>query len=1341
MEKQSPENQETIEFDGICIDSKYSGLIDELKKNGITTIDQIRRTALSTYVQSSNNGQADYLRELQICISDYSGQKAFDYEWDDAIGKTISIEIFEPEKNIYSFCKGNGIKTLYGLFRPYDKSLNIKNEETAAFICTVNKMPAAVLTVSNRTVNILRKNGIWTVGQIIVAGTGFLSHLPGMSDQELCTIRSDLNNLPGKAAYYRQLTEKKPGVIPEPEEIDPANETGTSISGTESGAASGNEAVGPDHNDGPINTPATSEEGPHIITKEAFKGYLKDKGYETYDIISFCAILGFIEKKCEVSLFETDFETCCQCVDVIREKMFSSTWGTHNKKEAFDQYEQFLKELYSKPRPEITHESDQTDNTLMAYADELDYLIYSNFEKLSGKISAITTNGIDQAWKKAQTQKFVIQSQPENPLLFSRVAHAFQECTFIGDIEISDADYNLLIYYARHLIDAEKMSTAYEMGSDPFFAVAMVQIGMRYYNRNYWPDVSRELGWKLDGVKQKTLRQNFLSVLDRYGKIHLENDDFMNILLHGFVSDYFAPDFFSMLNRYYRIDLHRNLENNTEKMLDRMLSRIAENKFKQYVVQTECAVQNNPVRSAEIINDLLHYLDIAFHDNDFQIPDTRMHRLLNKWMQSDEAFQLALRKEERSRASYQKRFSKPYFYYDNVKDAVLLVLPPQMVDDEGQETLEWRIKTNHGEFQLAVDILEEKGITGVKTDQIRFELPISQWFDEVMMNVVHPVSGKEFTEVFRIPGEPVRFFDSSGMSRDPNRMPIGDLAAIVDKGYEIQSNALTETIRLSTHDIAFLKLEAGDIVHLSNGDYYIAGHEFVEGIARNASIRDVTTEIDGKELPVYADLPVLRFKASPDMLEGMVINANGIRYSVRHNLPEAIDLGSGTEENGYEIRLNDYLQPQAGYYHIVLDFPVATHNRFFDFVYLPHFSFQFNYQPYIFQEEGSITFSCPELEITPQQGDVQLNDEGEAFIFPIDKDHLDLLFTARENDNEIPFSIKVPCLRYSLSAGVWNTDLSEIVMKEDLPDEILFDFSDVELTVSLTSEGKEAETLTKDSEGIFHYRTNTIRNYGIGDRIKVDVYLSSPEIQRQFEGEKLFLTVLLRSFVREKRIVADFDAGILTGFIDVVGGKEYSVDIICNSRKIAENIPVINKMFSFDKEIDNGIYQIDVFEEEADEFGLFSERKRIESFNTELIDIHNLTGKSLKISSLLIKTPKIMKTYKVQRELIVRDLEKAEKPARNCYYGFLDRFNVKVRVYIPDLNNLTLAGITFWDEDNHEYFDFLYGTITSSLLLEQKDSFRKRLYDRYLLLNCDDSDWDAPCENVDMKTIFEVSVE
>ena len=1342
MEKIVLQSQKQLVFDGICLDIKYKDLITELKKNGIDSLEKIRQTALSSYVQESLNNHKDFLRDLQICIADTSDKITYKHEWDDAIGKTISIENFHPEDPVLRFSEENSIKSLYDLLLFQSKSHNSIPEKANSFISAICKMPVSVFTISSKTVNILKKNGIWTVENLLVTGLGFLSHLPGMTSQELNSIQADLIRLPEIVNFYKQITTITTFSADSSDEQDLTEgvENTKSVDGNEEdGAFTKNNAS--DENTESNTFYESEQKLENFITKQAFRDYLELKGYKKEERASYCACVAHIENKYAAKLFEIEITICRENIKAIKYAMSVLPWADKKIKDAFNQFEQFVNSLTTKQTEPIYPIITQNNNIALAYAESLDHFLFNNYTKNRGKVTATTVTEIQKAWASAQTQKFIIQSPSENPLTFSRIAQSFRDAAFIGDIEISDDEYNVLIYYFRHLFEAEKNRSGYKMKQDPFFAIILVQIGMKYYNQNFWPDVSRELDKPLDGNKQRTLRQNFISVLENYGKIHLENDDFMNIMMHGFVSDYYAPDFFSMLYRYYRIDLHRNLENNTADTLDRMLMRIGENKNTQFVVQTKYAVKNNPKRSAEIINNLLYLLDLGFHDNEFRDPTTRLHRLLNQWMNSDEAFRTALQREERTRTVYVKRFSKPYLYYNYSKETISLVIPPQMVDDEGQETLRWFISTNHEKFELPVDILEE-GITGAKTDQLKFELPFTQWFDEILMKVVDPNSSKDFTETFRIPDEVVRFFDSSGMSRNPNHMPTGDITAIINNEYQISSNALTDMIHLQTHDIAYLNFEAGDIVHISNGKYYIAGQNFIEGIARNAFNRDVITEDNGKTIPIYAEMPEIRFVTMPEMIEGMVINANGQRYSIKNNLPVPIDLGTGSEEKGYEIKLRNYLPEKAGKYHIVLDFPDSRRNRYYDFIYIPQFSFKFNYQPYIFQEEGSISFDCKHLKIIPNQADIQLNRTGDAFIFPIDQNHLRLSFSVRTKEEEIPFSIKVPCLRYSLGNDDWNTNVSDFIMKEELPNEILFDFSDDELTISLTSEGKESETLAKESDGFFHYRTNTVKNYSTGNRIKVDVFLSSPEIIKQFDEKKLFMSILLRSIIREKRITADFDFGILTGYIDVVGSKDYSVDIFCNGHVFAEDVSLINGKFSLKKNIENGRYQFDVYEKEEDEFGFGFERKLLDSFTTELIDIHNLSGKTIKINRLLIKNNLGSKSYKVQKTLFIRNLEKTENQSRHCYYGHLDLLNVKTRVFFPDINDLSLAYITYWDEPNKQYFDFEYGTITSRLLLEQEDSWQKGLFDRYLLLNCDEKEkWETPYVGVDMKTIFEVSVE
>lgn len=1073
---------------------------------------------------------------------------------------------------------------------------------------------------------------------------------------------------------------------------------------------------------------STEEKEIDIVTKKEFRDYLKTKGYKDEIAVYNGVVLQQIANRYEAPLFETDIETMLHNVAVVNENLNIASQNAKNKNEAFTQLERILNIL-------------RANNMLAVYAKELDQFIYERYNISPETITAPTFNGIGIAWKNAQKSNNSILTQTDTPLLFSRIAQEFPKVSFIGDIEISDDEYKLLIYYFRHIFDLERFSSNYKMEQDPFLAVILVQIGIRYYNMDFWPDVSRELGLNLDGLKQSKLRQNFISVLDRYGKIYLDKDNnIQNIMLHGFISNYFAPGFFENLYRYYRIDLHSNLENNTDEMFSKMLSRISENKNIQFKVQTKYAVQNNPKRSAEIIKELLYLLDIGFHDNEFHDPETRLHRLLNQWMTED-AFQIDLQKEVRSRTAYQKRYSQPYLQYDSNYESMQLIIPHQMVDDDGQENLIWVIKTNHGEIHQSVDILEDsKGITGIKTDNTAIPLPISQWFDNISITGIDPSTGTQLAELNCIPEDPVRFFDSSFMSRNPNHMPTGDLTVLVKKGYSIKSNALVDCSFRQAYDIAYLNLEEGDIIHISNGKYYIAGQKFVEGIARSTFMRDIVSEEGGKMIPIVTTLPEIRFKVKPEMIMGMVIYANNNRYSVRNNPPAEIDLGTGEEEKGFEISLKDYLPDEAGKYQIALDFSDQRHNRGpFEFIYLPQFSCKFNYEPYIFQDEGSITFSCKGIEITPQQNDVQLNESGDAYIFPIDKDHLNLEFTAKTNESEISFSIKVPCVRYSFGDNEWFTDFPEFIMTEELSHEILFDIPDDELTVSLSKGRKESETLTKDSNGIFHYQTNAIINYSTRDIDKVDIYLSSPVIQKQFGSPQIFTCVLMKSIIKSKQIT--YHAGTMSGNIEIVGKGEYAIDIYYLNTLVANNILLVNGKFSLEKNIENGTYQFDIFENVEDDFGLGLEKKKINSFMYELIDASNLTNKSLKINKLLWKNVTGIKSYKIQQNLIIHDLEKASINEDNCYYGLLDRMNVIVRIFFPDIDDLSLAYITYWDEPNKEYFDFEYATITNTLLIEQSDSYPKDLYDRYKLLNCDESDWNLPVSKYTFKTIFDVSVE
>ena len=115
----------------------------------------------------------------------------------------------------------------------------------------------------------------------------------------------------------------------------------------------------------------------------------------------------------------------------------------------------------------------------------------------------------------------------------------------------------------------------------------------------------------------------------------------------------------------------------------------------------------------------------------------------------------------------------------------------------------------------------------------------------------------------------------------------------------------------------------------------------------------------------------------------------------------------------------------------------------------------------------------------------------------------------------------------------------------------------------------------------------------------------------------------------------------------------------------------------------------------------------------------------------------------------IQNLEKEGKHGSHSYTGNMnlpDRQkilrNVIVRVFFPDLNDLTSAYITYWDESEKKFIDFVYGVVTSQLFFEEDDNYPTDLYTRYILLECDEEvNWETRCIGVETKSKFEVSVE
>ena len=125
------------------------------------------------------------------------------------------------------------------------------------------------------------------------------------------------------------------------------------------------------------------------------------------------------------------------------------------------------------------------------------------------------------------------QQSPAEKLV-RRINREFKKCTYIGDIQIDDEEYQTVILFLKHGYEKILSSPQHET-INPLFAVGLVQIGIRYYDGRFWSHVQKELKLeKFPMNHQGWIGKSFYKTLIRFGKFHVAENEFMNnILLHS----------------------------------------------------------------------------------------------------------------------------------------------------------------------------------------------------------------------------------------------------------------------------------------------------------------------------------------------------------------------------------------------------------------------------------------------------------------------------------------------------------------------------------------------------------------------------------------------------------------------------------------------------------------------------------------------------------------------------------------------------------------------------------------------------------------------------------------
>lgn len=152
-----------------------------------------------------------------------------------------------------------------------------------------------------------------------------------------------------------------------------------------------------------------------------------------------------------------------------------------------------------------------------------------------------------------------------------RVSDQFDRKFYLGDILIRDNEYPELISYAR--VQAMYVASSQAIIVDaPLFAVALVQIGIRHYNGNFWQNAANELKIENTHAFQAFAGKTFISTLQKHGKfIVSESERVSSILLHTFVSNFYSKGIYEFLFQYYVRDLERDINRNTREQMQALM--------------------------------------------------------------------------------------------------------------------------------------------------------------------------------------------------------------------------------------------------------------------------------------------------------------------------------------------------------------------------------------------------------------------------------------------------------------------------------------------------------------------------------------------------------------------------------------------------------------------------------------------------------------------------------------------------------------------------------------------------------------------------------------------------
>lgn len=900
--------------------------------------------------------------------------------------------------------------------------------------------------------------------------------------------------------------------------------------------------------------------------------------------------------------------------------------------------------------------------------------------------------------------------------LKKRIEKQFTIKKFISDILISDEEFVILEKYFLMKYKILVNSASHKL-IDPMFACAIVQLGVRYYAAgNFWGNIADALGIiRINANQQTWIRESFNDTLKKYDKLTIHGDDTINnILMHCFVVDYYANDFFEFLFAFYRIDLERDIERNDTAAMNSLIETMLreDNTGRSYflVKHTADAVRAN-TRGCKIrIRRFLRLIDKCFWERiDLFGSPHRLTGLLNSWKCTSKNFELLTNEYNvgGQAAGGKRNFSSPYIRCDFKASRFELVLPSQLINYEYNNNVYWDVLIYDRHHKLINDLYQE-AVTGKKTETKILEINSEELFSEINIKLL---CDDYKIKAFKIQKDCIRFFDKTGSNLRTDALSCGEVYSFSNTYDLVMSKALIDTETKGTLLMSYFNFQVGDIVRLPDGKPVSIGKRLEEGLTQRDIVKDATVVVNEKNIPIYKSAPVIFIKIPRTTVTGTAIKVNNSIYRMFDNETlelkfTEIDLQDRSGDIGYVLDLKDFNCNANGIYSVIIDVPNDRTNRAWDFALIKDLEYEFEDSPYIFKNKGTISFNDKVKIKKIHQSNTKIPYENK-YNFTIQPGIKYLSCSMDVGEEILVIDFELPVLNWRFDGGIWEIEKPSELWYSDFPTNISFMYPEDKIRIStddrIEYEDKDetyVDYMKSKSKGIFECDVTRFKSWFNRDYLKQTIYFEN-SIDRI-----PFFDVITRSYVVSNIIRGDFDNNVIIGEFDIIGRANYYADIEYNAIKISEKVLLKNGAFKVPSKLQSGEYKISLYEVEEDDTGFGEENYLLlGEYFCDLINPNNLEGKSLFLQNIRKGDTNrfylpLKKCYRVENLIPIDEgfhLYTGKMIVEDYYGKLLDSYSVKMEFY--DLNKIRFAYATFTSDG--EDLEFLYDNVTQTIIKEE----------------------------------------